>query len=343
MLILAAVMAHDYSLRLEKLKGRRYDEARKEPVLSDAFLKTKHPDSVKYALESMVEIDPAYAYKVYAVSRKIHEKVSKVLKKRGYHLDYRYQGELKTYSNILLYGDVEIMVINRETSKKPHIEVQKLAAELQEILRGDSSFKSIDYGDKTRIRITALKPTCEIDILPSVWVDSLEYKQTKNEIYRGIAEFDFKKKKVKKYLPFLNIARINARDQHTEGTFKSLSRLLKTLRADSEDRIDLKDSEINAMIYTLPVEVMKVDVKNTLSILPKIESLFDKVHSDATYFQSVPSPTGKDRVFSGHPEKQAEVGKLKNSLSQLIEDLHKDLDKVNKRIESPLEYSRSIN
>ena len=56
----------------------------------------------------MVEIDPAYAYKVYANSRKIHESISKALKKRGYDVDYRYQGALKTYSNILLYGDVEI-------------------------------------------------------------------------------------------------------------------------------------------------------------------------------------------------------------------------------------------
>ncbi|MEM6735839.1 MAG: hypothetical protein AAF620_07200 [Bacteroidota bacterium] len=336
-------MAHDYSLRIENLKGRRYDEALKESILSDAFLSTDYPKSVKYALESMVEIDPSYAYKVYAISRKIHEKISKALKKRGYHLDYRYQGELKTYSNILLYGDVEIMVIKKEVSDKPHLEVQRLAMELLDILRGDPAFKSIDYGDKTRIRITALKPTCEIDILPSVWINSAEFKHTKNEIYRGIAEFDFKKKKVKKYLPFLNIARINARDQHTNGAFKRLSRLLKTLRADSEERIDLKDSEINAMIYALSENMLKIDHKNILSVLPKVGSLLNKIDTDSTYFQHVLSPTGKDRVFSGHPEKQAEVGKLKVALTQLIEDLKSDLGNKKQSLESSLVYSQSTN
>ena len=339
---MAPAMPNDYSLRIENLKSRRYDEALKEPVLSEAFSKTDYPDSVKYALESMVEIDPAYAYKVFAISRKIHEKLTKALKKRGYYVDYRYQGELKTYSNILLYGDVELIVIKKEVADKPHLDVQRLAMELLEILRGDPEFKSIDYSDKTRIRITAQKPTCEIDILPSVWVDSVEFKQTKNEIYRGIAEFDFKTKRVKKYLPFLNIARINSRDSHTRGNFKCLSRLLKTLTADNHERIDLKDSEINAMLYALGDEKLKTEHSHLLAQLPRVEKMLDKIHSEKEIFQGVPSPSGKDRVFNGKPEKQAEVGKLKDSLSELIEDISQDLADRNLRIESPFEYSTSI-
>lgn len=339
---MAAIMAQDYSLKLENLKGRRFDEARKETILSNAYASTNYPESVKYALESMVEIDPSYAYKVYSISKKIHEKLAKALKKRGYHADYRYQGELKTYSNILLYGDVELMVIKKEVSNKPHLDVQRLAMELLDILRSDSDFKSIDYSDKTRIRITAVKPTCEIDILPSVWVDSIEYKQTKNEIYRGIAEFDFKKRKVKKYLPFLNIARVNARDRDTGGTYKALSRLLKTLRADADSPIDLKDSDINAILYSLGKEKLKIDHKYILSQLPKVEKLLEKVSTDVSIFQSVASPSGKDRTFSGHHEKQEEVAKLKAELSKLIEDLNEDLTERNLRIESPFDYSRSI-
>ena len=221
-------MEHDYSLLLENLKGRRYDEALREPVLSEAFHQSGLSDCLLYTLESMVEIDVSYAYKVYANSRKIHENISKSLKKRGYEVDYRYQGALKTYSNILLYGDVEIIVIKKNVSDKPHVDMQTLAMDLLDILGKDPTFKSVDYSDKTRIRITAQKPTCEIDILPSMWINSAEYLKTKNEIYRGIAEFDFKNKKVKKYIPFLNIARINSRDQHTKGIFKALSRILMT-------------------------------------------------------------------------------------------------------------------
>lgn len=336
-------MENDYGSLLENLKGRRYDEALKESVLSEGFHQSGYSDCLRYALESMLEIDPSYAYKVYANSRKIHEKLAKALKKKGYHVDYRYQGELKTYSNILLYGDVEIIVIKKNVSDKPHTDVQTMGMDLKDILSGDPGFKSVDYGDRTRIRITALKPTCEIDILPSVWVDSAEYLKTKNEIYRGIAEFDFRKKKVKKYLPFLNIARINARDQHTKGTFKCMSRLLKTLRADTEDRIDLRDSEINAILYSIPESDMMLDPSKYLSLLPKMEAKLDELHMNSNLFNSLRSPSEKDRVFAGRPEKLVEVGKLKAALSKLIADLKTDLNAKDMTLDSEIPYATSVN
>ncbi|MEO9869479.1 hypothetical protein [Ekhidna sp.] len=334
-------MEHDYSLLVENLKGRRYDEALREPVLSDAFHHSGYSDCLKYTLESMVEIDPSYAYKVYANSRRIHEIISKTLKKKGYNIDYRYQGALKTYSNILLYGDVEIIIIKKSVSDKPHVDMQSLAADLLDVLSRDQSFKSVDYSDKTRIRITAQKPTCEIDILPSMWIDSAEYVKTKNEIYRGIAEFDFKHKKVKKYLPFLNIARINARDQHTKGNLKCMARLLKSLRADSEDQINLRDSEINSILYSMAEVDLSIDQKNILSLLPKVSSKLGRITKDTTHFNSLLSPSEKDRVFGGRPEKQQEVKKLHDSLKQLISDLKADLEKQNKTIDSDLEYFES--
>lgn len=334
-------MENDYSQLVANLKSRRYDEALREAALSEAFHQSGYSDCLRYVLESMLEIDPAYAYKVYANSRKIHEKLHKGMQKRGYSIDYRYQGELKTYSNILLYGDVEIIAIKKNVSEKPHIDIQNMAMDLMDLLQGDPTFRSLDYGDKTRIRITATKPTCEIDILPSVWVDSAEYLKTKNEIYRGIAEFDFRKKKVKKYLPFLNIARINARDNQTAGSFKSMSRLLKTLRADTKDKIDLRDSEINAIIYSIPQEDLVVEHHKILSLLPKVDARLNKLHLDTTAFNSLLSPSQKDRVFAGRPEKQAEIGKLRDALSWVIADLKGDLESRDLTLDSEISYADS--
>ncbi|WP_462249063.1 hypothetical protein [Ekhidna sp.] len=331
-------MEHDYSLLVENLKGRRYDEALREPVLSDAFFQSGYDECLLYTLESMVEIDAAYAYKVYANSRKIHEIIAKSLKKRGYEVDYRYQGALKTYSNVLLYGDVEIIVIKKNLSNKPHREIQTLSMDLMDILTKETHFKTVDFSDKTRIRITAQKPTCEIDVLPSLWVNSAEYVKTKNEIYRGIAEFDFANKKVKKYLPFLNIARFNSRDQHTNGNLKALSRLLKTLKADSSERIDLRDSEINSMLYNIPELELSVPQNKVLSLLPKVAILLDKLSIDSKYFNEMLSPSEKDRIFGGRPEKQQEIRKLSASLNTLITDVKKSLSDQSKSIDSEISY-----
>ncbi|MBC6427617.1 MAG: hypothetical protein GDA51_14395 [Ekhidna sp.] len=332
-------MGNDYSLKIEKLKGRRYDEALKEFILSEAFHHSDYSDCIKYTLESMLEIDPSYAYKVYAVSGRVHEKIAKELKKRGFHADYRYQGELKTYSNILLYGDVEIVVIKKNIKDKPYKEIQMLAMELMDILQGDLSFKSLEYSDRTRIKITTLKPTCEISILPSVWINSQEYKKTKNEIYRGIAEFDFKHKKVKKYLPFLNIARINAKDQKVKGNLKSISRLLKTLRADNERKMDLNDAEINAIVYNLSNVDLRTDSGHLLTLLPVMEEKLNEIYINTASFNELLSPSGKDRIFAGRPDKKAEVGKLKTALSELIEDLKKDLEAANLTLDAEITYA----
>lgn len=331
-------MEHDYNLLIENLKGRRYDEALREPILSDGFEDSPLPDSVRYTLESMLEIDVSYAYKVYNNSRRIHEIVSKELSSRNVDVEYRYQGALKTFTNILLYGDVEIIVLKKNPSDKPHQDVKQLGAELMDILSGDHNFKSIDYSDKTRIRIIAQKPTCEIHLLPSVWVDTGEYRKTKNEIYRGVVEFDFINRKVKKYLPFLNIARFNARDQRTNGVLKSLSRLLMTLRKDCEDQIRLRDTEVNAMLYAIPQEDLEVDREQILTLLPTVEAqLLNLVH-DPEYYKELVSPSKMERVFASQPEKKKEISKLLACLQTLIKSIKADLAEKGMSLEDRIEY-----
>lgn len=331
-------MEHDYSLLIENLKGRRYDEALREPILSDGFDQSDLPDSVKYTLESMLEIDVSYAYKVYNNSRRIHEIINRGLTERGIEVEYRYQGALKTFTNILLYGDVEIIVIKKHPSEKPHQDVQKLGEVLMEILSGDHNFKSLDFDDKTRIKITAQKPTCEIDILPSAWVDTGEYKKTKNEIYRGIVEFDFINRGVKKYLPFLNIARYNSLDHRTGGVLKSLSRLLLTLKKDSEEAISLRGTEVNALLYAIPESDLKVDKNNLLSLLPTVELQLQNLVADEEHFKSLVSPSKMEKVFASQPDKKEELAKLLKALQRLIKDIKKDLEAKGQSINDPIEY-----
>ncbi len=335
-------MELDYNLLIENLKGRRYDEALREPILSDGFDHVDLPDCVKYALESMQEIDVSYAYKVYNNSRRIHEIINKELTKRKVDVEYRYQGALKTFTNVLLYGDVEIIVLKKSPSIKPHQDVQALAAELMDVLGGDHNFKSIDYNDKTRIRIIAQKPTCEIDILPSVWIDTKEYHDTKNEIYRGIIEFDFNKRQVKKYLPFLNIARFNAKDQRVGGNLKSLSRLLITLQKDSEEPITLRGSEINGLLYAISEEELSIPQDEILSLLPRVEKQLNRLVSDDEFFKGIVSPSRKERLFASKPQKREELRKLHNMLKTLLRDVESKLAEKGRTVKDKIEYAEQI-
>ena len=334
----SASMEHNYNLFIENLKGRRYDEALRESILSDEFEDSNLPDSVRYALESMLEIDVSYAYKVYNNSRRIHEIISKELVRREIYVEYRYQGALKTFTNILLYGDVEIIVLKKNPSDKPYKDIQQLGNELMDILSSNHNFKSLDFSNKTRIRITAQKPTCEIDILPSIWVDTDEFKKTNNEIYRGIVEFDFINRRVKKCLPFLNIARFNARGQRTDGVLKSLCRLLMALNKDCEGTINLKHSEVTSLLYAIPEDDLKVESNHILSLLPTVELQLQNLVTDPEYFRKIVSPSKMELVFANRPEKKEELNKLFLSLQTLIMDIKRDLDKRGQSLEDGIEY-----
>lgn len=334
-------MEHNYDQFIENLQKRRYDEALKEPILSEGFKTVDYPDCVKYALEAMQEIDASYAYKVYNNSRRIHNKINNELKNKGIEVEYRYQGALKTYTNIVLYGDIEIIVLKKNPSDRPQKDIYRLGNELMDILIGDSSFKSIDYSDKTRIKVIALKPTCEIDILPSIWVDTPTYLKSKNEIYRGIAEFNFVNKKVRKYLPFLSIARINAMDQRLGGNLKSLSRLLLTLQKDSKNKIDLTHTEINALLYALPENDLKVESNQLLSLLPSVAQHLNKLATNDHYFKSLVSPSGMERVFANNPTKKEELAKLHDMLRALLTDIKKALAEQNLTINDRIKLSPS--
>ena len=104
-------MPLDYNLLLDNIKSRRYDEAIKDHVLSASFYDDNLPKPVRYSIESMQEIDSAYAYKVYSNTRKINETIDKELDSKGIIHDVRYQGALRTETQIRLFGEVDMLFV----------------------------------------------------------------------------------------------------------------------------------------------------------------------------------------------------------------------------------------
>ncbi len=47
-----------------------------------------------------------------------------------------------------------------------------------------------------------MKPTCEVKILPAIWLQNPEYMTSKREIDRGISEYNLTKKPEESISPF---------------------------------------------------------------------------------------------------------------------------------------------
>lgn len=332
-------MIKDYSLLLENLLGRRYDEALRESIVSDAFEEYEYPDSIRYTLESMEEIEPSYAYKTFHLAKRIQDKISKEFEKREVHVDFRYQGPIQTETHVVLYGGVELIVLAYpKKGQKPWKAVYQIAQELMDVLTKEGGYKEVNYSSKHKIKLTTLKPTCEITLLPAIWLDNAKFRTTKREIDRGICEYNLNQKTMRRYLPFLNIARINARDGKCNGGLKRMARLLRTLQRDAHDSIDLNNYEVCSMLYGIPEKQLMFDSKKSLSLLGVVSAQLNRILTDKNYREQLISPSEKELVFGKKEFKEAEVQKLKAELDDLIADLQEDLKQEDKNLYGEIAY-----
>tara|TARA_Y100000817_G_C16415036_1_gene349327 strand:- start:44 stop:496 length:453 start_codon:yes stop_codon:yes gene_type:complete len=133
------------------------------------------------------------------------------------------------------------------------------------------------------------------------------------------------KKTRRRYLPFLNIARINAKDNRCNGGLKRIIRLLLTLQRDSEEDIDLNWYEISSVIYAIPEKQLKFNNEYALSLLGVVSAQLNRVVTDKNYRERLLSPSEKELVFGSRHYLTDEVVKLKTELDHLIQDLNEDL------------------
>ena len=287
----------------------------------------------------MEETDPSYAYKAFYVSKRIQEKLLRAFQGRGLKVDFRYQGSIQTETNILLFGGIELILLQEGEGAKPWEQVKLMAAEVMDILTKEGEFKRVDFSNKHKIKVTTLKPTCEIAILPAIWLNNGDFEESKREIDRGIVEYDFSRKIQRKYLPFKHIARVNAKDKKTQGGLKRLIRLVNTLIRDGQDiSVDLSYSEIDSIVYAIPEKQLIYEPKKTLALLGILSAQMNRASSDLNYLQKLVSPSERELVFGKKVGKQEEIKKLKKLLDNLISDVKEDLSKMDKNIYSELSY-----
>lgn len=323
-------MQLDYNLLLDNIKRRRFDEAIRDHILSPSFLDDSLPEAVRYCMESMCEVDQGYTYKVYANTRRIENEIGKSLNAQGVRFEVRYQGPLRTETHVRLYGEVDMLVILDEKASSK--DVFGLGQHIREVLSGQGH-QSVDYGDGLRIQVVTQKPACKINLIPASWINNPQYLDKKNEIYRGIAFYNFKAKTKKKTLPFLNMARINMKDQDTNGGYKKVIRLLKTLCIDQS--VSLNTYELAGLIYKIDDEKLICPEKNDLLCLMAVNNYIGQLLGDQKAFEVLLSPSEKELVFGASAEKRDAVSKLHSSLDKLVGDLKGHLGAD---LSEPVEY-----
>lgn len=319
----------DYSALLNNTSRRRFDEIKGTPIYGPSFEDESIAEPVRYVLENMLEVQVEYAQAVYTVAEKMKKELEASLRAEGLTVDTRYQGSLKTQTNVRLYGEVDIFFILSDSAKSK--DVLSLSQRLNALIKAQNH-QGVNHSGSS-IRVKAMKPSCIINVIPGSWLNNPDYVENSNEIFRGVAIYNFKEKTRKRVLPFLNMARMDTKNRKTKGGYKMAIRLLRSLSIDHS--IPMAYGEIAGLLFGMDNNHLISEENNRISLLPNVYKYISESLKGEN-FEHLKSPGGRELVFGKNSDRKQAVSELNNILGQLIGDLK---EHCGEDLSKPVEYN----
>ncbi len=252
--------------RLEKLRNRRVDRLINFSGVNEVYERlTAEDESVQYAIGAMQPIDPDYTRRAKDERGRIEKQLAEAYKTKGYSVDFDYQGSLENDTHIRAHSDIDILTVdgrwhtveppNRPTS--PYLgdtvndlkDLRKIAVDR---LKAAFPTATVDESGSKSINISGGSLRWKIDVVACGWWHTVEYVRQRQKYLIGIHILDTEKSDKVPNKPFLHNKLIDDRDRLMNGGLRKLIRLLKSLKYDSDEGIDLSSYDIAAIVFNMP-------------------------------------------------------------------------------------------
>lgn len=278
-------MATPIDRRSERLRERRRDPYTGRVMLREA---SRHDGTigsgrpidpvVDYMLQSACEVGAEYTAKTYEECDRVQNQVGKALGERSIHVDFSHQGSVTNNTHIRLHSDIDLLVVPTTFHhlKAPLVVTQRYAGNAidelvtirricEESLAEEYPAASVNTQGSKAVSISGGSLMRKVDVVAASWVHTQEYERTKELMHKGINVLDKNNLELIENFPFLHNAWINHRDRETRGNLRRLIRLVKSIRADSNEDIDVSSYHIAGLCFAMPAEQFSDDIQRTLS------------------------------------------------------------------------------
>lgn len=328
-------MALDYTKRLLNTQQRKFDSSLNESLTSKNFSSQEVPDNVKYILEAMRPIGVRYNSQTIQAANNAKAHLEGAYK---LHFDraYRRQGSVETDTNIKAHSDIDLLTIidryhylppdikpqNPYRDSDPDEDIKALRKQTVSILKGiydevdDSNEKCVSFYNKNLRR--------KVDIVPGFWYHSEKYAETQNEFYRGVK---LGSRLVNPDFPFAHIWNVNKKGENTYDGSRRAIRMLKTLRADSDHKLEFaKSFHLTTIVHSIDNSVLLYYPGLELNIASAVSDKLKQLIDDPSYRRNVQSPNGCE-----HPLTDEKIVKdlqlLKTDLDEVILDAANEINR----------------
>ncbi|GIW83137.1 MAG: hypothetical protein KatS3mg105_4944 [Gemmatales bacterium] len=343
--------------RLQRLRARRTDPTdpmEKYARANEVYDRmTETSSAVKYAIGAMQPIDPTYTHNTYNEGERVRNQLEKNLGSYSIVCDFDYQGSVTNDTHIRAKSDIDLLTlhcafVSLEPPQKPSSPYKGNPVDDLLILRKASIRILTDRFPEATVDSTGSKSVAieggslrrKIDVVASNWRNTNEYARTRLKRDRGIHILDAHKRIRLPNLPFLHNDRIHNKDERTMGGLRKAIRLLKSLKYDADDGVDLSSYDIAAIVHAMEDQDLIVMKGMELVLLEKCKQFLDYLAGNQWYRESLEVPNGTRKIFCSEGASLTGLNELRREVDQLHHDIENDLTRSFRKLaEARIEYS----
>ncbi|WP_156379512.1 hypothetical protein [Acidovorax sp. Root402] len=280
-------MKKNYTARVKALKARRQFEGNSIALESifksesgnqtlneslnayevEEYEKRGKTSALQYALGAMQEVDPKYTQISMDEASRVSKQIVNGLANKNKDVEPELQGSLPINVHLRRVSDVDILILptwywsyassgpaassyNPSSQDKQSVAIA-LRKDCVDVLESAYPAATVDDTGSKCITVTGGSLRREVDVVPAIWFDTVNYQKTRLKQDRAVQVFDKKNYQFNDNKPFLVQANIHSKDKLTQGGCKKTIRLLKTLKIDADDAIDFSSFNIMSIIHNM--------------------------------------------------------------------------------------------
>jgi len=292
----------------------------------------------KYALGIMQEVDPSYTENSVSEGERVKQQIeNRVMTK----VKFEYQGSVPLNVHIRGVSDIDILVLldpyltidsnGCRANTSDYIEwtgssgvdlLANLRTELETALKAAYPAVDVDDSGDKAIGLSGGSLARKVDVVPSHWHDSAAYQISQNKKDREVKIFQKSTRDTFLNRPFLHIDKINEKDRYTRGGAKKVIRMLKNLKADSDNpsRILTNSYEIAGLVYYFDDLSINIPAYNELSLIAATKQQLSRMIENKSQTMNLTTPDGIRKVVNSE-EKFNSLIFLKEEVDELAKNL----------------------
>lgn len=344
--------------RIDKLQARRLDpRVSNAKLLNEVYRSMQQSDGVRYAIGAMQPIDSDYTANTFEQGLRIQKSIADDQYVQS--CEFKFQGSTTNNTHIKAASDIDLVVLTQKFTwlkaplqpPRPYtgdtkVEMKSLRDQCIDNIRSNFPAVVIDDSGGKAVKLSGGSLTRNVDLVPAGWLDTQE-SQALGDDYRGIEIIDRNSGENCSNFPWIHNLRVEEKDSRCLGGLRRAARLMKSLKADSDQKVMLSSYDIASIAYNIPDAHLSFQPPLELSILDSCRNYCVSLKRDQLARDTISVPNGTRTVFCAVGASVEQLDNMIRELEQLITDIARDVQRpfirlAEARIEHPFVPARPL-